>query len=201
MIVTYWLAAALAILVLAAAFTRAKRNARRRSREYNSYSAPYYTHSDALTAKASAPASLQVLSSTERLFESKAAREQPLVLIVDDGNALRILMAEMLQEEGYGVLQASTGRDAIAKWLSENPDCVLLDIRLPDMSGVDVLCAIREADNPAPVAIMTAFADADMLAEARRLGIHCLLEKPFDLLHVKQAVRDMAGEAQQREIS
>ncbi|MFF2887418.1 response regulator [Paenibacillus sp. NPDC057967] len=197
MIVTYWLAAALALLVLAAAFIRAKRSAR--NREESSHSARHQFPADEAAVQANAFAKASPLK--ERLFEPAVKREQPLVLIVDDGNALRMLMAEMLQEEGYCVLQACTGREAIDTWLSEKPDCVLLDIRLPDISGIDVLREIRKANNLAPVALMTAFADADMLAEARKLVFHCLLDKPFDLLHVKQAVREMAGGMHHREIS
>lgn len=200
MTVKYWLAAALALLVLTAVFIRAKRKARRQFREKGEHSAatrkPYSE-----SASQSKDVSPAVSPSNEKNVESQPKREQPLVLVVDDGHALRMLMAEMLQEEGYGVLQACTGKDAIAIWLHEKPDCVLLDIRLPDMSGIDVLREIRKGDNSAPVALMTAFADADMLAEARKLSFQCLLDKPFDLLHVKQAVRDMTGGSQHREIS
>ncbi|REK77092.1 response regulator [Paenibacillus paeoniae] len=195
MIVTYWLAAAIALLVLAGAFIRAKRDARGSSREVENGSA---AHSEPSAQQTSSSGRMAPLFDGQP--ESVSMRGQPLVLIVDDGNALRGLMAEMLQEEGYQVLQASSGSEAIAKWLSEKPDCVLLDIRLPDRSGIDVLREIRATNNLTPVALMTAFADADMMTEASRLGFHCLLDKPFDLLHVKQAVRDMAGGVQHREI-
>jgi len=195
MTVTYWLAAALALLVLAAVFIRAKRKAREEGQHSAAPRMPY-------AESASQPEDVSHASSppNERPVELQPERETPLVLIVDDGHALRMLIAEMLQEEGYDVLEACTGKDAIAISLLEKPDCVLLDIRLPDMSGIEVLREIRTGDNSAPVALMTAFADADMLAEARKLGFQCLLDKPFDLLHVKQAVRDMTGGIQHREI-
>lgn len=159
MTVTYWLAAALALLVLTAVFIRAKRKARRHFLEEEQHSAaprmPY-----AESASQPEDVSPAISPSNEKPKESQPKREQPLVLVVDDGHALRMLMAEMLQEEGYGVLQACTGRSAIDIWLLEKPDCVLLDIRLPDMSGIDVLKEIRKGDNSAPVALMTAFADA-----------------------------------------
>lgn len=199
MIATYLLAAALALFILAAVFSRSKRGSRYLSREVKSTLDSDHKQFDYSLMQAGIPN--QNGTSSDRHPESATVRDQPLVLIVDDGKALRSLMAEMLQEEGYCVQQASTGKEAIAKWQKERPDCVLLDLRLPDMSGIHVLSALREASDPAPVALMTAFADADIMAEARELVFHCLLEKPFDLLQVKQAVRDMTGGIHHREIS
>lgn len=116
----------------------------------------------------------------------------PYILIVDDQSALRELVAEMLSEIGYVVAEAASGVAALKAIAHRSPDCVLLDLGLPDMNGLEVMQAIRKAKCHAPIVIMTAFADANQIVEAERLGCAGLLIKPFDMLQLRDTVQEVA---------
>jgi DNA-binding NtrC family response regulator len=101
------------------------------------------------------------------------------VLIVDDDEALRGALCETLRDLGYEASAASTGRGAMSLSAASRPDAVLLDLRMPDMNGLDVLRYYREGSaTPPPVAIMTAYATATNTIEAMRLGAFDHVTKP-----------------------
>jgi len=81
------------------------------------------------------------------------------VLIVDDEEAIRVSLKEALADEGYTVLDAATGEEGISLVRSKRPDLVLLDMKLPKASGLDVLKQVRKLQDDIVVVIMTAFAD------------------------------------------
>ncbi len=101
------------------------------------------------------------------------------VLIVDDDAALRSAIATALTDLGHQTAQAADGEAALA-WLSRNrADAVLLDLRMPGMSGMDVLRRIRAHADPPPVAVLTALPTSDNTIEAMRLGAADHLAKPI----------------------
>lgn len=101
------------------------------------------------------------------------------VLIVDDDKALRDALREAVRDLGYETAVASSGREALDLAASDPPDAVLLDLRMQDMSGLDVLKRLREGSaGPPPVAIITAYATAANTIEAMRLGAFDHLTKP-----------------------
>jgi len=101
------------------------------------------------------------------------------VLIVDDDKALRDALSEAVRDLGYEASVASCGSEALMLARAKSPDAVLLDLRMPDMSGLDVLRRLREQpDGAPPVAILTAFATAANTIEAMRLGAFDHLTKP-----------------------
>ncbi|KJC62240.1 ATPase AAA [Bradyrhizobium sp. LTSPM299] len=101
------------------------------------------------------------------------------VLIVDDDKALRDALCETVRDLGYRTTTASTGHEALALAATSRPDAVLLDLRMPDISGLDVLKRLREAETISPpVAIMTAYATAANTIEAMRLGAFDHVTKP-----------------------
>jgi signal transduction histidine kinase len=91
--------------------------------------------------------------------------DQPLVLVVDDNDGGRFAKCETLRRAGYRLIDAATGSDAISLALSEHPDLVLLDVNLPDMSGLEVCRVIKTAAVPRPMQVMqlssTAITEAD----------------------------------------
>lgn len=124
----------------------------------------------------------------------RVSRKFPLVLLAEDERELRQLVAETLVEGGYQVVQVEDGvgllevlgRSGTAGG-ADYPDLVISDVRMPGLSGLDALSQVREVDPLVPMVIITAFADATTHAQARRLGVAAVVDKPFpmqDLLHL-----------------
>lgn len=109
------------------------------------------------------------------------------ILVVDDEALIRWSLSERLKGEGYEVLEADTGRAAIDK-LAEGVDLVLLDYRLPDTDGVNVLRQIKEFDQDILVILLTAYASVETAVEAMKLGAYHFANKPFNLDEVAATV-------------
>ena len=103
------------------------------------------------------------------------------VLIVDDEKDLREGLSETVRDLGYKALVAASGREALAAAATNKPDAVLLDLRMPDMDGLQVLTRLHAAADGTnvPVAIITAYATAANTIEAMRLGAFDHLTKPI----------------------
>lgn len=119
----------------------------------------------------------------------------PEILVVDDDAALRELMTEVLSGCGYEVATTGRGSDGIRIARKEIPDLILLDARLPDLEGAEVLRQLREdpATAAIPVMMYTAYprASAEWTA-AEALGVP-LLSKPFDVNDLLERVRSQLG--------
>ncbi|NOZ26303.1 MAG: response regulator [Nitrospirae bacterium] len=79
------------------------------------------------------------------------------ILIVDDDPSIRMLYKEELEEEGYDVVTASSGEEALKLFEEENPDLVTLDILMPDMDGIQVLRKMKEKKPRLPIIMSTAY--------------------------------------------
>jgi DNA-binding response OmpR family regulator len=110
--------------------------------------------------------------------------------VVDDDRDLCDLLCDFLVEEGYAVTKAYGGQDAIDSARHSTPDAVLLDLLLPDVSGVMVGRALRELAGARDVPIVIISGDRAALARSTAdLGAHSFLEKPFSLTAVRAAVQ------------
>jgi len=109
------------------------------------------------------------------------------LLVVDDEELIRSSLRERFEANGYRVLEAETGRQALAS-LEDGVDLALLDYRLPDADGLDILKRIRSADADTLVILMTAYASVECAVEAMKQGAHDYVEKPFDLDEVQLLV-------------
>ena len=119
-----------------------------------------------------------------------ADQRSPRVLVVDDEPSMRQMLAIVLKREGYDVELAENGRMAVAALERGSFDLLISDIRMPDMSGVDVLRLAKRID-PGILGIMiTAFATTETAVEAMRLGACDYLSKPFDIDLLKMKVRE-----------
>lgn len=121
------------------------------------------------------------------------------VLIVDDQPVIRGLIAEVLQARGLTVWQASRGSEALELMESRPLGCLLLDLKLPDMGGLEVLRRYRAMNGTAPVIVMTGYRDAALENESTRLRIARVMDKPFDIKRLEQAVLETIGAAAQSE--
>lgn len=122
--------------------------------------------------------------------------DAPKILVVDDDRDLCDLLFDFLTEEGYRVRRAYAGQDAIVSARELTPDAVLLDLLLPDLSGVLVGRALRADTQTRDVPIVIISGDRAALARSTaELGAHSFLEKPFSLAAVQAAVRAALGNA------
>jgi two-component system response regulator PilR (NtrC family) len=117
-------------------------------------------------------------------------RAQARLLVVDDERSMRELLSIVLRREGYDVTLAENGRAAIDQLERGRFDLLISDIKMPDMTGVDVLRAAKRIDPDILGIMITAFASADTAIEAMRLGAHDYLSKPFDVDELKMKVRN-----------
>jgi two-component system response regulator PilR (NtrC family) len=117
-------------------------------------------------------------------------RRPPRILVVDDERSMRELLAIVLRREGYEVLLAENGRAAIDLLGREPVDLLISDIKMPDLSGVDVLRAAKKLDQDILGIMITAFASTETAVEAMRLGACDYLSKPFDVDLLKMKVRE-----------
>jgi two-component system response regulator PilR (NtrC family) len=115
------------------------------------------------------------------------------LLIVDDELGMRQFLRHLLQREGHTVRVAENGRDALAQLQQQAPDLIVSDIRMPDMSGVDLLRAVKELLPEVEVIMMTAFANVDTAREAFLIGAYDFVQKPFDNDLFKEVVTRALG--------
>jgi two-component system response regulator AtoC len=110
------------------------------------------------------------------------------VLVVDDEPDVLDLLDEFLTGKGYEVTTAQGGPEALRKAKAERPHAILLDIRMPDMSGLEVLRRVREADREVGVIMITAVNEEETGREALKLGAFDYLVKPLDLAYLERSL-------------
>jgi DNA-binding response OmpR family regulator len=108
------------------------------------------------------------------------------ILVVDDEMTVRALLHDVLELEGYRVREAENGPDALYDIHSNPPDLVILDVMMPDMSGIEVLKEIRQDPEFArlPVLMLTAAGDDDTTWAGWTSGANVYINKPFDHLNL-----------------
>ncbi len=111
--------------------------------------------------------------------------EKAKILIIDDEKLLRWSLEQNLTKEEYIVLSAESGMKGLKLLSEEEPDIVLLDIHLPDISGIDILEQIKKEKKHPIVIMITAFGDIETAVKAIKLGAYDFVEKPFNLDKLK----------------
>jgi DNA-binding NtrC family response regulator len=111
------------------------------------------------------------------------------ILIVEDNETLRAGIRVSLEESGYGIQEAATGEEAIQKLETDSFHAVVSDIKLGDLTGVDILKKAKEVNAGTEVILMTAYATVETAIQALRLGAFDYIQKPFELEHLKHRVR------------
>ena len=110
------------------------------------------------------------------------------ILVVDDEKTLRETLADSLESEGFTVLQAADGREAVDVFKRRHPDLILLDLRLPEMSGTEV-CRVIRAESGVPILMLTAkSAEVDKVV-GLELGADDYVTKPFSFRELLARVR------------
>ncbi len=103
------------------------------------------------------------------------------VLVVDDEEGIRESLSGIFEDEGYHVLTASSGEDALEAVKDQAPDVVLLDVWLPEMDGLETLSKLKEIDSDIPVIIISGHGNIELAVKATRFGAYDFLEKPLSL--------------------
>ena len=114
------------------------------------------------------------------------------ILIVDDEKNYPTIIGEILQEEGYTSLTASSGMEALDILNNELIDLVLTDVKMPGMGGIQLLEKIKEIKPDIPVIIMTAYGSVEKAVEAMHKGAYTFILKPFEnqtlIAHIAKAI-------------
>ncbi len=111
------------------------------------------------------------------------------VLVVDDEESIREFFEIMLKREGYEVSAAANGAEALERVKRERFDLVISDLQMPEMSGMELLVAAREADPELLMIMITAFGSTETAVEAMKLGAYDYVQKPFKIDEVKIIIR------------
>src|ERR1700688_571376 len=118
------------------------------------------------------------------------------ILVVDDDETMRMVLDTRLRKWGYEVLTASDGAEGERQAKSGEPDIVISDVVMPELSGMDLLRALKQGDSGRPVIMMTAHSTVDMAVEAMKQGAQDFITKPLDYSKLQAileaATRDIA---------
>ena len=115
------------------------------------------------------------------------------LLVIDDESGILEEIKSFFEEEGFQVSTAESGEEGIQLLKREKPDVMILDMKLPDMSGLLVLKVCKETNPLTKVIVNTGYVDQTLIDQAEELGRDVFLQKPFDLECLKQEVERLLG--------
>ncbi|MEW8957761.1 Sporulation initiation phosphotransferase F [Moorella humiferrea] len=111
-------------------------------------------------------------------------------MIIDDQPGVRRLLCEALKQLGYIPCEAKDGAEALEKIKNETPVLVILDLKMPGMSGVEFLKNVRRLAVHLPAIVITAYNELDFRCQLEGLGVRYILQKPFDIRQLYRAVEE-----------
>ena len=114
---------------------------------------------------------------------------QKTLLVADDDASIRSLLKQLLSEEGFAVLEASTGIEVVEKVKESSPDLVIMDVRMPELDGIEALSRVKATNPKTAVLIMTAFGSSNAAIRAMELGAFDYITKPFELDKISHSVK------------
>jgi two-component system response regulator AtoC len=114
---------------------------------------------------------------------------QRTILVADDDASIRSLLKQLLSDEGYSVVEATTGTEVVDKVKDVNPDLVIMDVRMPELDGIEALSKLKVSSPKTSVLIMTAFGSSNNAIRAMELGAFDYITKPFELDKISHTVR------------
>jgi DNA-binding NtrC family response regulator len=124
--------------------------------------------------------------------------QQPLRVVVDDEQGILDVVSRFARRAGYEVVTYSGGREAISQLQTRRADLELVDLRMPDVGGLDVLRAIRDTDPRCQAVLMTGYASVETAVDAIKLGAMDYLSKPIDFARLEQLLASVREEIERR---
>ena len=116
------------------------------------------------------------------------------IVIIEDEAAVAETLAEAVRGQGHTASVGRTGKEGLALLAEHTPDAVFLDLVMPGLSGVELLREIRRDKPELPIVVVTGWAGPEQLDEARRLGVTDIVEKPWALKYMGEALRNLGAE-------
>ena len=114
----------------------------------------------------------------------------PKILIIDDELDICNTLVKVLRDEGYEMSASQNAKKGLELLESLRPNLVLLDMKMPEMDGIEALGRIREINKDIPVVMITGYGDLSTAKESMKLGAFDYITKPFDLSFLKSTIRD-----------
>jgi two-component system response regulator HydG len=124
--------------------------------------------------------------------------QNPLLVVVDDEQGILDVVSRFARRAGYDTETCANGRDAIALLETRRADLVMVDLRMPDVGGLDVLRAIRDIDPRCQAVLMTGYASVETAVEAIKLGATDYLSKPLDFERLEQLLTGVRDDLERR---
>ena len=116
------------------------------------------------------------------------------ILIVDDQKGVRRLLEELFKMEGWNVYTASDGIEAVSQVKASSPDIVLMDMKMPNMNGLESSSQILALCPDMKIIMMTAYGEMDVVKKALEVGVRRCITKPFDILNLRDLVNELVME-------
>lgn len=115
------------------------------------------------------------------------------ILIVDDQKGVRKLLEELFKKDGWEVFTATDGREAVAKADETLPNIILMDVKMPNMNGLEASMLILAKHSQIPIMMMTAYGEIETVKSAMDAGVKKCISKPFDIMVLKEMVYELAA--------
>ncbi len=127
------------------------------------------------------------------LSEDKEKKKAIRILVVDDEPVTREIFGEILSDEGYTVVKARDGYEAIEKMQKEHFHISFLDIKLPGLNGVEVYRTMKKVAPKTVAIMMTAYSVEDLIKEALELGAYTCIHKPFNINEILDLIKKISS--------
>lgn len=120
------------------------------------------------------------------MMQREPTGDRPNVLVIDDEESMRHALVKGLERAGFDCAAAETGRGGVEQFVAGGFDAVLTDVKLPDLSGLDITAILIEMDAAVPVVVMTGYGTMEIALEAMRRGAKDYIQKPFAIEDVSR---------------
>lgn len=115
------------------------------------------------------------------------------ILVADDQKGIRKLLGELFKRDGWEVILAEDGEEAVDRANEFNPDVVIMDMKMPNMNGLEAAARILTNCKDINIIMMTAYGETRVAEEALKIGIKTCITKPFDIFELLSLVNKTAG--------
>ena len=129
----------------------------------------------------------------EAYMKKNLAKQKQKILIVEDDNKVLNLLLRALSSKGYITMKAESGRQALHIAGRTRPDLVILDLKLPDCNGIQILAELKAIDQAIQVIILTGYGSREAVRSAMEMGAFDFLTKPFEIHELCAVIREALG--------